>query len=200
MRFRVLAAVGFAVCGALPLLAKASPPTPPAAPTPPHTRAKATPPAPAAPQAIFDATGLGSPLQLKSDWRVGITSDPAASSPTFDDSNWAVRNAQADINDVPDVENETSASPAKTSSGATANPATNPDAQRYAWFRLHIKLAPNHGPLALLIEPLSPPTHPSVSAPPAPAPISTPTGPTFSLRARTATLRNTINSSHASIT
>ncbi len=152
MRFRVLAAVGFAVCGALPLLAQAPPPTPPAAPTEPHTRAKATPPAPGAPQAIFDATGLGSPLQLRSDWRVGITSDPTASSPTFDDSNWAVRNAQAEINDVPDVEDETSASPAKTSSGATENPATNPDAQRYAWFRLHIKLAPNHGPLALLIE------------------------------------------------
>ncbi len=41
---------------------------------------------------------------------------------------------------------------AKSSSGATEKPATNPDAQRYAWFRLHIKLAPNHGPLALLIE------------------------------------------------
>jgi hypothetical protein len=150
LRFRVLAAVGFAVCGALQLLAQAPPPTPPAAPTQPHTRAKAA--APAAPQAIFDATSLGSPLQLKSDWRVGITSAPAASSPTFDDSNWAIRNAQADINDVPDEGDDTSASPAKSGSDATPKPATNPDAQRYAWFRLHIKLAPNHGPLALLIE------------------------------------------------
>ena len=32
------------------------------------------------------------------------------------------------------------------------NPPQIADAQRYAWFRLHIKLAPNHGPLALLIE------------------------------------------------
>ena len=151
MRFRVLAAVSFAVCGALSLLAQAPPPTPSAnAPSHPHPHAKAA--APAAPQAIFDATSLGSPLQLQSDWRVGITSDPAASSPTFDDSNWAVRNAQAEISDVPDEDDDASASQVKSGSGATAKPAANTDAQRYAWFRLHIKLAPNHGPLALLIE------------------------------------------------
>ncbi len=133
------------------MLAQTPPPTPSAAARP-HTRAKAVPPAPAAPLAIFDATTLGSPLQLQSDWRVGITSDPAASSPTFDDSTWAIRNAQADINDVPDEGDDTSASPAKSGSGATAEPSPNADAQRYAWFRLHIKLAPNHGPIALLIE------------------------------------------------
>jgi len=152
LRFRVLAAAGFAVCGALPLLAQAPPPLPPTVPALPHTRAKATPPAPATPQAIFDATNLGSPLQLQSDWRVGITSDPTASSPTFDDSAWVVRNAQADINDVPDESDDTSASPAKSGSGATAKPATNAEGRRYVWFRLHIKLAPDHGPLALLIE------------------------------------------------
>jgi hypothetical protein len=148
--------VWFAVCGAVPLLAQA-PSAPSAAIAPrPHTRAKAAPPAPSAPQAIFDATSLGSPLQLQSDWRVGITSDPAASSPTFDDSKWAVRNAQAFINDVPEEEE---APPATSGSSATANPATKTSAQRYAWFRLHIKLEPNHGPVALLIElPVSPNT------------------------------------------
>ena len=150
MRFRVLAAVWFAVCGAMPLLAQAPPSA--AAPTQPHSRAKAAPPAPSAPQAVFDATSLGSSLQLQSNWRVGITSDPAASSPTFDDSNWAIRNAQPYINDVPEEEDEGSASPATSGSSAAAKPTTNPDAQRYAWFRLHIKLAPNHGPVALLIE------------------------------------------------
>ena len=143
----------FAVGGAMPLFAQAPPPTPPAAaPARPHARANAAPSAPSAPQAIFDATGLGSPLQLQSDWRVGITSDSAASSPNFDDSTWAIRNAQTFINDVPDQEEKAPAPPAKSGSSATANPVTKTTAQRYAWFRLHIKLAPNHGPVALLIE------------------------------------------------
>jgi hypothetical protein len=149
----------------MPLLAQApthlAPPRTPsaAAPAKPHSRAKTAPPAPPAPQAIFDATGLGSPLQLQSDWRVGITSDPAASSPNFDDSNWAIRNAQAFMTDVPDEEDEGSAPPATSGSSAAAKPATNAGTQRYAWFRLHIKLAPNHGPVALFIElPVSPNT------------------------------------------
>jgi hypothetical protein len=138
---------------AIPLLAQAPPPTPPAATAArPHARAKAAPPAPSAPQGIFDATSLGSPLQLQSGWRVGITSDPAASSPSFDDSTWAIRNAQAFISDVLDEEDEGSVAPVKSNSGSTAKPAKTAGAQRYAWFRLHIKLAPNHGPVALLIE------------------------------------------------
>jgi len=153
LRFRVLATVWFAVCGAMPLLAQALPPTPSApVPAQPHSRAKTAPPAPSPPQAIFDATSLGSPLQLQSNWRVGITSDPSASSPSFDDSNWAIRNAQAFISDVPDEENEGSAPAVQNGSGSTAKPAANTGSQRYAWFRLHIKLAPNHGPVALLIE------------------------------------------------
>jgi hypothetical protein len=137
----------------MPLLAQALPPTPSApVPAQPHSRAKTAPPAPSPPQAIFDATSLGSPLQLQSNWRVGITSDPSASSPAFDDSNWAIRNAQAFISDVPDEENEGSAPAVQNGSGSTAKPAANTGSQRYAWFRLHIKLAPNHGPVALLIE------------------------------------------------
>ena len=160
MRFRVPAVVWFAVCSVLPLLAQAPQPSPSAsAPVRSHGRAKTAPPAPSAPQAIFDATGLGSPLQLESDWRVGITSDPAASSPTFDDSNWAIRSAQPYIADVPDNENEGSAPSAQNGSSSTAKPATEAGSQRYAWFRLHIKLTPNHGPVALLIElPVSPNT------------------------------------------
>jgi hypothetical protein len=137
----------------MPLLAQAPPPTPSAAaPAGPHSRAKTAPSAPSAPQAIFDATSLGSPLQLQNGWRVGITSDPAASSPSFDDSNWAIRNAQAFINDVPDEEDEGSTPAAQSGSGSTAKLGTKVTSQRYAWFRLHIKLAPNHGPVALLIE------------------------------------------------
>ena len=156
MRFRVLAGVWFAVCGAIPLLAQvptqvALPHAPSAAtPAQSRSRAKTAPTAPANPQAVFDATSLGSPLELLSDWRVGITSDPAASSPTFDDSNWAIRDAQANISDVHN-DDEDSASAAKSGSSATEKSGTKAP-QRFAWFRLHIKLAPDHGPLALLIE------------------------------------------------
>ncbi len=156
MRFRVLAAVWFAVCGAMPLLAQVpthpGPPPAPSAATPakPHSRTKMALSAPVVPQAVFDATSLGSPLQLQSDWRVGITSDPAASSADFDDSNWAIRDAQANISDVAN-DDENSAPAANSGPSATKKSGTKIP-QRYAWFRLHIKLAPDHGPLALLIE------------------------------------------------
>ena len=153
MRVRVLMTVWFAVWCAVPLLAQAPAPAPAsAAPVRSQAHARTTAPAASTPQTIFDATGLGSPLQLQSNWRVGITSDPAASSPNFDDSNWAIRNAQPAINDVADEEDESSAPAASSGTSAVPKPATNAGAQRYAWFRLHIKLAPNHGPVALLIE------------------------------------------------
>jgi hypothetical protein len=142
--------VGFAVCGAVPLLAQAPPAPSATAPARLHSRAKSPAPEPAVPQAVFDATGLGSPLQLQNDWRVGITADPAASSPSFDDSNWAIRSAQPSISDVPN-EDDDSALAANSDSSATQKSGTRAS-QRYAWFRLHIKLAPDHGPLALLIE------------------------------------------------
>jgi hypothetical protein len=135
------------------MLAQAPQPAPSVAvPALPHARAKTVPSATPASQAIFDATSLGSPLQIQSDWLVGITSDPAASLPSFDDSKWAIRKAQPYINDVPDEEDEDSAPKAQSGSGSTPNPSTTTSAQPYAWFRLHIKLAPNHGPIALLIE------------------------------------------------
>ncbi|MGD0346993.1 MAG: hypothetical protein ABSA85_09560, partial [Terracidiphilus sp.] len=149
MRFRVFAAVGLAVCGAAPLLAQAKPPSPSASAARPRTSVKTTP---SAPRAIFDATSLGSPLQLTNSWRVGISSDTTASLPSFDDSTWAIRNAQAYMSDVPDEDEQGSAPPAKNGSSSTAKSGTKADSQRYVWFRLHIKLAPDHGPLALLIE------------------------------------------------
>jgi hypothetical protein len=113
---------------------------------------------------LFDATSLGSPLALDKGWRVGISSDPNASSPAFDDQAWAVRNAAASIDEVPD-EDETAPlaaanpaaaakkpAPASPSAGAAAPPAQKRTSQRYVWFRMHVKLAPNHGPLALMIE------------------------------------------------
>ena len=153
MRLRFLSAVWIAVCGAALLAAQAAPPSPKPAPAVAakprsHTR-RGKLAAPSVAPAIFDATGLGSSLILDKNWRVGITSDVSAASPTFDDSAWAVRDAQPSIGEVPDEDHST---PAKSPAGAANLPVTATPARRYAFFRLHIQLAPHHGPLALLIE------------------------------------------------
>jgi sigma-B regulation protein RsbU (phosphoserine phosphatase) len=99
-------------------------------------------PAPAAEvpqkQAEFDASNLGSPVVLDKDWRVGITTDPAAANKDFDDSGWAVREAWKSIADVAGGDED----------------SDHPDShdRRFAWFRQHLKLAPGHGPVALLVE------------------------------------------------
>jgi hypothetical protein len=99
------------------------------------------------PQATFDASNLGSPLILDKGWRVGITADPATAASDFDDTTWAVRDAQEAFADVADEDH------AADGPGKDDNPG--PPAgheKRFAWFRLHLKLAPNHGPLSLLVE------------------------------------------------
>jgi Stage II sporulation protein E (SpoIIE) len=99
---------------------------------------KAEPPPNAAEEpAVVDASNLGSPLVLDKGWRVGISSDPAAASPDFDDSSWAVRDAKGTIADVKEPDDSSEHSD---------------HLDKFAWFRLHVKLAPNHGPVALLVE------------------------------------------------
>jgi hypothetical protein len=107
------------------------------------------------PEVTLDATSLGSPLVLEKGWRVGITANPAASAPDFDDSTWAVREAQQAFADVPDEDHPAGDDQPGPdhNSGPDQNSSPPRGHQRpFAWFRLHVKLAPNHGPLALLIE------------------------------------------------
>ncbi|MGA3034560.1 MAG: SpoIIE family protein phosphatase [Terracidiphilus sp.] len=153
MRQRILTAALVALCPAMLLVAQtlnlpqstAHPGTPK-----PHTNAKvvqsAAQPAPAN---VIDATSLGSPLVLDKDWRVGISSDPNVPSPEFDDSSWPLRAAQPAIEDAPDE--DASGSSASGQPGAS-RPSSPANQRRYAWFRQHIELAPNHGPVSLLIE------------------------------------------------
>jgi phosphoserine phosphatase RsbU/P len=112
---------------------------------------------------IFDATSLGSPVLLDKGWRVGITSDSLdAAAPEFDDSKWEIREARGFMSDIPDTDSD-------PDSGKPGSKAEKPDdnkvhievdgkpvdshggKDRFVWFRLHIKLAPNHGPLALYL-------------------------------------------------
>jgi len=90
-------------------------------------------------------------MVLNKGWRVGVTSNPAAGSPGFDDSGWAVRDASGTIADVSDA--------------GDPDPDFKAQDDKYAWFRLHIRLAENHGPIALLIElPVTQSLGPSLSS------------------------------------
>ncbi len=138
-----------AVCGTMQLVAQQPPPHPPLADLLlPHSHAR---PAPANPQhtpeILFDATSLGSPLLLDKGWRVGITTNPAVATAEFDDSTWAVRDAQESFAEVPDEDH-----PAGAPNGDFKAGRPKGHQRPFAWFRLHVKLPPNHGPLVLIIE------------------------------------------------
>lgn len=166
------------VCGAVagPSQAPGRPPhAPPRDPLatllgpPKHAR-----PAPANPQhtpaAVFDATSLGSAVVLSKGWRVGITANQAAANPDFDDSSWDIRDAKDAIADVPDEDHTDAPPPPAQKSGPKViyqGPGHHPqDHQKpWVWFRMHIQLAPNHGPVALLVElPISHNTNVNIGA------------------------------------
>ena len=155
MRWKVLVVSTLAVVGALLAVAQqAHPPSQLQDLLRPHAHARPAPMnAPQVPQVIFDAGGLGSPMVLNKGWRVGITANPAAANPEFDDSTWALRDAQDFIADVPDEDHPQGAAGPENKSGSDDHVPPPPGHQRpFAWFRLHIKLESNHGPVALLIE------------------------------------------------
>ena len=98
------------------------------------------------PATVIDATHIGSPLTLDRGWRVGVTGNPDAAKPEFDDSRWVVRNAGDSLDDLEDMDRPTGNQP------PPGNGASHPRHGRpFVWFRLHLKLGPNHGPVALLI-------------------------------------------------
>jgi len=153
LRQTILSLAVLAVCGATHLAAQSTRPGSPAGRTAAHSHSKPVPVQPStASGPVLDAASLGSPLPLDKDWRVGISSDPAAASPGFDDSRWALRNAQSFMSDVQEDDGSESAAPAPAtpSSGNQERHANH--RRRYVWLRLHIRLAAHHGPLALYIE------------------------------------------------
>jgi hypothetical protein len=99
---------------------------------------------------IFDASRLGSPLLLDKGWRVGISTDPAAARPDFDDSTWAVRDATDAFADV--EEDNRAADHSRQYGGKAGYIQIQSDPDKFVWFRQHIKLSPNHGPVYLLVE------------------------------------------------
>ena len=97
-----------------------------------------------------DATNMGSPVELVKGWRVGVTADPAAAGKNFDDTSWAVRDAAESIADVADEDHPDEGTGPE---GAKKDNGAPPGHHRpWVWFRIHIRLAEKHGPVALLIE------------------------------------------------
>lgn len=101
---------------------------------------------PVSPPVVIDATHIGSPLTLNKGWRVGVTSNADAAKPEFDDLKWVVRNAGDSLDDLEDLDRPEGAQPP----GPDAGPRPK-HGRPFVWFRLHVKLSPNHGPVALLI-------------------------------------------------
>ncbi len=157
MRRTIFGVAVLAAFGALQLLAQQPNPhsgTPLEDLLRPHGHGRPVPSnAPRTPVAIFDAGDLGSSLPLEKNWRVGITANPAAATPEFDDSTWAIRDAQDSFADVPDEDHPAGAPEENGKPGAEGKTGPPKGHQRpFAWFRLHVKLAPNHGPVFLFIE------------------------------------------------
>jgi hypothetical protein len=137
-----------AVCGALQLAAQPHPQPPLADLLLPNSHAR---PALANPQRtpeiFFDATNLGSPLLLNKGWRVGITANPKAADPDFDDSTWPVREAKESFDEVPDEDHHAGAPPRNPNV-----PYTGKHQRPFVWFRQHLRLAQTRDPLFLMIE------------------------------------------------
>lgn len=178
MRKTISGLAALAVCFTLQAAAQTDPQQPhphPGGPPPlarmlvPHNHPKpASADAPQTPPVVLDATTLGSPILLDKGWRVGISANPDIAKPDFDDSTWAVRDASdafAEVDDEDHVIDSSGDHPKavknkKHSSGDNDDDPDDIAAQHpkkghphpYAWFRLHMKLAPGHGPLSLLVE------------------------------------------------
>ena len=105
------------------------------------------------PKVVLDASSVGSPLKLDKGWRIGITANPAAAQPDFDDSTWALRDAQESFADVPDEDHPGAPLDADANHPKPTSQGPPPRHQKpFVWFRMHIKLEPNHGPLSLYVE------------------------------------------------
>lgn len=120
----------------------------------PHGHSRPAPPnTTKTPEVYFEARDLGSQLILDKNWRVGITANNAAAMPDFDDSTWELRNAEDSFADVPDADRPP-VPPNQGQSPPVHGPGGPPNGHKrpFAWFRIHVKLAPGHGPIALLIE------------------------------------------------
>ena len=102
---------------------------------------------------LFDATGMGGPLVLDHNWRLGIAAGTDPASTNFDDSQWPTRDAKEALAEVDDsAANDDDKGPPPDHPQGDSNRPRGPHAHPFAWFRIHILLSPHHGPLAVLVK------------------------------------------------
>jgi sigma-B regulation protein RsbU (phosphoserine phosphatase) len=152
---RIGLALAAMICGVAQLLAQTGSHLP-ATPTPPLTpNTKSAPKAASpAPPAKFDATVLGSPITLNKAWLIGVSADPKAANAEFDDSGWALRDAHPSMEKLSGVAVEKA--PKGVHVAVNDQDVEDEDnfkpGARYSWYRIHVSLPPNHGPLSLLMQ------------------------------------------------
>jgi phosphoserine phosphatase RsbU/P len=94
---------------------------------------------------LFDASGLGSPVVLDKNWRLGIAVGTDPAKPDFDDSQWPVRDAKEGLAEVDD---------SAADDDNNDHPHDHPKRGRerpFAWFRIHLLLPANHRKLVVLV-------------------------------------------------
>ena len=94
---------------------------------------------------MFDASGLGAPVVLDKNWRLGIAVGTDPAKPDFDDSQWPVRDAKEALAEVDDsaADNDGKDHPHDHSKHGHERP--------FAWFRIHVQLPENHKKLVVLV-------------------------------------------------
>ncbi|WP_263352052.1 PP2C family protein-serine/threonine phosphatase [Acidicapsa acidisoli] len=121
----------------------------------PHPHPNIRPPKGKIPDAgtpvVFDAAGMGSPLVLDHNWRLGIASGSDPAKPDFDDSTWPTRDAKEAVAEVDDsaAEDDSDHPPDHDHDDPSSN--HHPHGHPFAWFRIHIHLPVHHGPLVVLV-------------------------------------------------
>ena len=102
---------------------------------------------------VFDATGMGSPVVLDHNWRLGISPGSEPANPDFDDSKWPTRDAKEALAEVDDsaAEDNNDKDHPPDHAPNDADRQHHPHGHPFAWFRIHIELPAQHGPLVVLV-------------------------------------------------
>jgi sigma-B regulation protein RsbU (phosphoserine phosphatase) len=101
---------------------------------------------------VFDATGMGSPLVLDHNWRLGIAPGTDPAQPDFDDSRWPTRDAKEAIAEVDDsAATDDNDKPPPDHGQIDPERQKHPHGRPFAWFRIHVQLPEQHGPLVVLV-------------------------------------------------
>ena len=102
---------------------------------------------------VFDASNMGSPIKLDHNWRLGIAPGTDPARPEFDDSQWPTRDAKDGMKEIDDsAADDDDKGPDDSHSKGDHGPNQHPrHGHPFAWFRIHLELPAQHGPLVVLV-------------------------------------------------